>query len=63
MRPVAAFAAFDLDEFRDLLAVVAQEMRRTASRRLDALSALALLGGGHPQIADKALAYYEFRYR
>ena len=29
--------------------------------RLDAQS--ALLGGGHPQIADKALAYYEYRYR
>jgi hypothetical protein len=29
--------------------------------RLDAQSALALLDGGHPHIADKALAYYEFR--
>jgi hypothetical protein len=32
VRPVTALAAFHLHEFRDLLTVVAQEIRRTDSR-------------------------------
>jgi hypothetical protein len=37
LRPVAALAAFDLDEFRDLLAVVAQKIAAHGfALRLDA---------------------------
>ena len=37
LRPVATLAAFDLDEFRDLLAVVAQEIAAHGlALRLDA---------------------------
>jgi hypothetical protein len=62
LRPVAELSTFDLDKFRDLLAVAAQVVSGAQPR-----AAISTPGPISPrlavdtrQIADKALVYYEF---